>query len=436
MKQHLLWPLAFAAIAATGCPGSGAGTVEGRVTRAGAPAVGAHVKVADLETVTDADGRFVIEDVPSGKQDLTATQDLGADGFIARTTEIQVGDEAVASDLTLPEPVEVRLDSKTSRSISVSWSQSQDPGFREYRLVQSFNRSFSEGGSDPLYVATELDDTGYTDDGDLDGIWLSRNTTYHYRVYVMDEHGLLGGSNILDATTDPWDVHDFAVRYRIDEARNFAPERAASGAAWDGEHLWLTYREEIGGYYDNDKISLVAIDLATGDVAHRFEYTDTYAGVTGLTWDGRHLWMHLEASGARELREIDATTGAVVRTFASDDGIADLDFDGENLLLVNVWNKVEVVDPATGGLERTLDTPFDYSTLRAAAHRSGELWLSAYWASEIAILDPATGAHIGVVDTPFDAGQSDVDSLVFAGDQLIAVGRSRIRVFDVVAIDP
>lgn len=81
--------------------GAAAGSVEGRVlTSSGEPIAGVDVELSPLrlKAVTNSDGRFLIEGVPSGEHEAT----IGKDGYSAEVRTVVVADSAATS-------IEVRL---------------------------------------------------------------------------------------------------------------------------------------------------------------------------------------------------------------------------------------------------------------------------------------------------------------------------------------
>ncbi|HEU5059148.1 MAG TPA: hypothetical protein VFU21_21595 [Kofleriaceae bacterium] len=88
------------------------------------------------------------------------------------------------------------------------------------------------------------------------------------------------------------------------------------------------------------------------------------------------------------IREIDPATGAVRRQLTSDQGTRDLEFDGDHLLLSNLWNQVQLVDPVDGSLDGEIETPMiDASTQRGVAYRPGEIWLASQASDRLVVLD-------------------------------------------------
>ena len=76
------------------------GNIEGTVADEGGAIEGATVVVegTDLSATTDADGYYVIENVPAGEQDITAS----ADGYYSETATVTVEEDAtVTQDFTL-----------------------------------------------------------------------------------------------------------------------------------------------------------------------------------------------------------------------------------------------------------------------------------------------------------------------------------------------
>jgi hypothetical protein len=247
---------------------------------------------------------------------------------------------------------------------------------------------------------------------------------------------------------DPGDVDpddddpggDGSVDYQLIESAQIAGAGQIAGITWDGEHVWLAYYRPIGGYYDNDEVSIVELG-ADGAELVRHEYDDDYTPPNGLAWVDGALWINYNAeggSGSQVMREIDPVTGAVRRQFATDQGTRDLDFDGSHLLLSNLWNQVQLVDPVDGSLDLSIETPMiESSTQRGAAWRPGEIWLASQASNRLVVLG-ADGTERATARTDLlDPEWNYVFDLylAFVGDRLALVKSSRVYLLEVVPVD-
>ncbi len=244
-----------------------------------------------------------------------------------------------------------------------------------------------------------------------------------------------------DPGDDGGPADDGLVHYRLVESGQIAGSGQVAGVTWDGEHVWLAYHREVGGYYDNDEVSIVELDDGGAELV-RHEYDDDYTPPRGLAWVDGMLWINYNAeggSGSQVMREIDPATGAVTRQLATDQGTWDLDFDGDHIVLSNLWNQVQLVDPADGSLDLSIETPMvDSSTQRGVACRPGETWLVSQAGNRLVVLD-----EDGVMRATARTDLLEPDwnyvfdlYLAFVGDRLALVKSSRVYLLDVVEIDP
>jgi hypothetical protein len=253
-----------------------------------------------------------------------------------------------------------------------------------------------------------------------------------------------GGEEDPGGGGDPGDdgepADDGLVHYRLVESGQIAGSGQVAGVTWDGEHVWLAYYREVGGYYDNDEVSIVEL-ADDGAELVRYEYGDDYTPPRGLAWVDGTLWINYNAeggSGSQVMREIDPATGAVLRQLATDQGTWDLDFDGDHIVLSNLWNQVQLVDPADGSLDLSIETPMvESSTQRGVACRPGETWLVSQASNRLVVLDD-DGVMRATART--DLLEPDWNYvfdlyLAFVGDRLALVKSSRVYLLDVVEID-
>lgn len=178
-------------------------TVSGVVSQNGRPVHEADVVInqnAQLTARTDMTGAFAITNVPKGSHNLTIHKSLGSDssdGFVERSYEISVSADLFLQDLRLPEPVVLYPPEFTTDGIELSWSVSEAEDFREYKVYRHTSSGLDESTGTLIHVATERADTTFHESGHLAA------GDYFYRVFVMNDFGRLGGSNIEKITLQP-----------------------------------------------------------------------------------------------------------------------------------------------------------------------------------------------------------------------------------------
>ncbi len=180
---------------------SGSYFVNGTVFYDGEPVGQALVRLSNssrynMTVITDDSGDFEFQNVPKGTFSLTSTKNLENGSFIEKSDEIYIDSDCSFDNLVLPDPVIMHeLINITSQSITITWSPSNAPDFREYKLYQGLTSGLDETTGLLVHVSTTNNDTIFTND-DLNAL-----ETYYYRVYVMNDFGRMGGSNIVSATT-------------------------------------------------------------------------------------------------------------------------------------------------------------------------------------------------------------------------------------------
>ncbi len=154
---------------------------------------------------TDAEGFFEISSVSSGEHSLVIKTIFGnlnkilddSSSFSEKTIEISVFDDLVLSNLKLPKAVFLfDANEITESSARISWSPTDDEDFREYKLYRHNSSGLDETTGTLVHVSTSLIDTIFTD------TQLNPFENYYYRVYVMNEYGRIGGSNIMQLQTE------------------------------------------------------------------------------------------------------------------------------------------------------------------------------------------------------------------------------------------
>lgn len=113
--------------------------------------------------------------------------------------------------------------------------------------------------------------------------------------------------------------------------------------------------------------------------------------VHGVTHDGRHVWF---ASGDR-LNVLDPASGELVRTVdvAADAGTA---FDGRHVFQI-AEDRIQKIDPGTGQVVATIPAPGRGGD-SGMAWAEGTLWVGEYRARKIHQVDPETGEVLRTIE--------------------------------------
>lgn len=185
--------------------------------------------------------------------------------------------------------------------------------------------------------------------------------------------------------------------YQLVRTKSIAGEMQVVGLDSDrAGGVWVAYRQELGGYWDNDDVRIVHLD-SNGVKVSEWQYLDEHSLVTGLAFAGDALWLNYEFDN-NHLRKIDPATGAVVKRFATEEGIVDVtaSADGTKLVLSKRHNELITISTATGGEQsRVWIDKFAYSTQAGAAAWDNHVWVASYANRELALVD-ATGAVVGI----------------------------------------
>jgi hypothetical protein len=130
-------------------------------------------------------------------------------------------------------------------------------------------------------------------------------------------------------------------------------------------------------------------------------------------------------------------SGERLRTMSKPGGIGplDLEHDGASLWLTTGDSQVFVIDPATGGIQRSFDSAHGHNRNGGMALRPGELFVSGLFGN-MAVHHAVTGQLIGSVDEPsyHNGGGGDPRPSCFARGQLVILDRFGITFFDVAAL--
>jgi len=383
------------------------------------------MSIGEALTLTGDDGRFEFNGIAPGSYDLTATYSVVDTGFVSRTLPITVTSGLDAGTLTLPNPVLAAVTGVTNRTVSLTWTESTDAGFREYKVYRrAFSTALDEVSGELVHIETSRGSTQLVHGASFLGITgplpptapVRPVTQYFYRVYVMDEFGLLGGSNIVEANTLYWAADSFDIEYDLVVTRQLGVEAPVAGLAYDGAKLWVLYASS-GPYWDNKLVRLVGLDPTTGETLVEHAYDDDHRVPIGLTWDGTLLWIHYPNEGT-SVRGIDPLTGTEARRWSAQDTEA-LGWDGMSLLLAQRNGGILAIDPETGANNGSIDAPFPEGWLTGVTAVGSHIWVSNAFRAELALLTP-DGEHAGIARLPSGWTNGGVHLTVVDGAIVVA----------------
>ncbi len=181
-------------------PQSNNSTIRGVVISNNRPVEGAHVTIDSIQnwsTISAVDGSFQIDNITSGRHSLYISQGDQRSDFRQKEYEIYVDQSNTDLEyLLLPkrvilnDPVNI-----SSTSMGLTWSETDASDFYEYKLFRHNSPGLDENTGVLVYVSTIPEDTTFIDEG------LIVSNDYYYRVFVMNQFGRLGGSNIVNSKT-------------------------------------------------------------------------------------------------------------------------------------------------------------------------------------------------------------------------------------------
>jgi len=148
-------------------------------------------------TKTDENGNFKIEKVSEGNHQLTVIKNDNDNSFIMREEKLVVNSDIELQSLELPKPIHLNeVSNTTATSAELSWNKAEASDFREYKLYRHLSSGLDETTGTLIHVSTEKSDTLFIDEN------LLPSENYYYRIYVMNDYGKLGGSNIVSFKTE------------------------------------------------------------------------------------------------------------------------------------------------------------------------------------------------------------------------------------------
>jgi glutamine cyclotransferase len=145
------------------------------------------------------------------------------------------------------------------------------------------------------------------------------------------------------------------------------------------------------------------------DIVREYGPFEGVEGVHGVTYDGENVWF---CSGDK-LNVVDPVSGNVKRTLevASNAGTA---FDGKHLFQIS-QGKINKIDPESGRVLHTIPAPGNGND-SGMAWAEGSLWVGEYRARKIHQVDPETGKVLRSIESNrFVTGVTWVDGEMWHG---------------------
>jgi len=376
-------------------------------------------------TKPSASGDYAITNVKAGNYKLTVSQDKSK-GSVERTKNVTISGSSQSVNVLLPDPVQIFCTDHPPTSVTLKWTVSADSGYREYKVYRGVTSGLDETTGTLMHVTTVRTDTVFVDSGTAMNS-VSPNTDYYYRVFVTDDMGKIAGSNVLHVKTD-----NYPELYTLTGLNNFSASvdlGVIAGVAFDGNYLWLAYRLDIGGFYDNDKVTLAKYDPATFNLVDTISFSDRYEPLGGLTYDGQHLWLQYSASGTGSnfIREVDPVTKKIITSYSTDYGISGLAYFNNLLYLNYDYSKIETLNPISGAVTGSYNIPLAplSGNSYGIAVRTNEIWVSVRLGGTIFVLNNNFTLKCMVPNA------LDYSQLCFMNDKLVVATLTRVYLFDI-----
>ncbi|HVB56544.1 MAG TPA: PQQ-binding-like beta-propeller repeat protein [Candidatus Acidoferrales bacterium] len=178
----------------------------------------------------------------------------------------------------------------------------------------------------------------------------------------------------------------------VRELGPFSGANRVHGVTYDGKQVWSAVGDK-----------LIAIDPESGEVLR----TLNVAAHAGTAFDGKHLYQIAEA----RIQKVDPATGRVLSTIPApgeggDSGLA----WAEGTLWVghDRGRKIHQIDAETGAILRTIESD---RFVTGVTWTDGELWHGTWEGdeSEVRRVDPATGKVLEKIEMPPGIGVSGLE---------------------------
>jgi hypothetical protein len=401
--------------------------VSGIVYQNGLPINNVSVDIGGIKTNTDIKGSFEIAGLPEGGHILNILKKngnkKGADtvAFVERSFKINLPEDTLLEYLKLPEPVLIKLISRTSKEgATIGWTQTDIEDFREYKLFRHSTSGLDATTGDLIQVSTTANDTTFTDTFELG------SEGYFYRVYVMNDFGRLGGSNIISVSTRDEEI---ISKYTIQLTNSIGiPNSTPVGIASDQNNLWI-----MCGAYNALEHTLIYYNPDTYKVIKSFTFNNLIerpgTGVGGIAWDGTYIWISV-GGNTNKLVKVDINTGSILQSWASPaEGYpTDLDWDGELLWISSGNGQIYKFNTLSGGSELFFSRYPDREI--SIATRNNEVWVGDFVTADgnITIYNKLNGNSLGTIK---DALPTNHRSFCFHKGKLAVIADGNIKFYEI-----
>jgi glutamine cyclotransferase len=173
----------------------------------------------------------------------------------------------------------------------------------------------------------------------------------------------------------------------------FGDAEGVHGVTFDGQHVWFG----AGG-------TLQAMDPATGEVVRVVDV----ASHAGTAFDGRYLYQLAE----NRIQKVDPKSGRVIATIPAPGGGGDSGLAwAEGTLWVGQYRdrKIHQIDAGTGAILRTIESS---RFVTGVTWTDGELWHGTWEGehSDVRRIDPQTGEVLERLEMPAGVGVSGLEA--------------------------
>lgn len=213
--------------------------VSGTINNSNGPVANASVEIVNgdkrYSATTDDKGEYVIKDVPEGDYTISGKLHYPSGSYSMRSSNISVKKNLEVETMLLPLPVQLNNQTPfltlAKQHNPLTWSASTASDFREYKLYRHSTSGIDETTGTLVHVSTSLNDTIFTDSVEI-------GERYFYRLYTMNDLGLLGGSNVKEITP---------VQFQNDPTLTLGSWQI--GYATIGTTLWFSFPTVAGKFY-------------------------------------------------------------------------------------------------------------------------------------------------------------------------------------------